>query len=152
MGETQDISRYLGNLPSPAGRRLVFDDLQDEIFRIGNSPSFAAAPRCNPSTWFEGGEIHCVPPILFMLPWAEAEAQKMVPAYLDRIAPTLCDLERRLVASADRPFFGGTSPGYGELGLFAVVILTRTYYSELNPKPSNMPTHGLVRDGCISWF
>ena len=50
----------------------------------------------------------------------KAEGFALLPRYLAAVKPAFDGLEARL-AQSDGPFFSGEAPGYGDLGLFAVV-------------------------------
>ena len=112
LAETLDICLLLASLPSPASRPLVASDEQQlKIFDISNTPPLMHWPdNSNPQNcaW-----------LLNMYTWADAQPQ--VPAYLERAMPVLRQLEAMLAAAAAGPFFGGTAPGVGDLGLWSTI-------------------------------
>ena len=155
LGETQDISRHLARLASPARRPpLLTDGVQDEVFRLSNEPPISHS-RSNPLN------IHW---LLNMFPAEQGLAH--LPAYLDAVRPTFQHLERMLERNdGGGPFFSppGRQPGYGDIGLFAVVdnikamrpdFLQRFGFERLvawdqarRVTAASPPRHGSVRRG-----
>ena len=114
IAETLDICLLLASLPSPEGRVLAQDSAQLKLFELSNTPPLMHWPdNSNPENcaW-----------LLNMYKWSDARPR--VPAYLERAMPVLRQLEAQLVAGTAAgagPFFGGATPGLGDLGLFATV-------------------------------
>lgn len=118
VAETLDICQHLASLRSPAGRPLApSDEVQLRLFEVSNTPPLMHWPdNSNPENcaW-----------LLNMYPWTEA--QPRVSAYLARVAPVLKQLEAQLEKSGvegggeGRPFFGGRTPGVGDIGLWSTI-------------------------------
>ena len=111
LAETFDICLHLASLPSPAGRSLApTDDVQKKLFDISNEPPLMH--------WPDGSNPENCAWLLNMYKWPEARPR--VPAYLSRAMPVLRHLEAQLTAAAT-PFFAGSVPGVGDVGLFTTV-------------------------------
>ena len=99
MPETNDICKHLAQLPSPADRQLVVDDRQDSIMRVVN-----------------GDLLDHVAHITNMYPTRHAVEQS---GAVREHAVQFLQPFSTLLDGAD--FFGGATPGYGELALWYLV-------------------------------
>ena len=99
MPEMNDICKYLAQLSSPVGRQLVVDDKQDSIIRAVN-----------------GALLDRVGHITNMYPTQHAVEES------DSVREQATQFLRQFTSMLDgADFFGGASPGYGELGLWYLV-------------------------------
>jgi len=129
MIETQDIAKYLAVLPSPIGRKLKTDALQDDIFKMSNEPPVSHARGSDDDIKKGRAASNRVNPMFFesIGSFAKPEAlggqrEKTIAAFEENTKTVWPSLEKRL-SDSDGPFFGGADPGYGDIGLFSVVII-----------------------------
>ena len=99
MPEMNDICKYLAQLPSPAGRQLVVDDRQDSIMCAVNGDLLDRV-----------GHITNMYPTIHAV-HEQASVREQATQFLLQFSTML--------TGAD--FFGGATPGYGELGLWYLV-------------------------------
>jgi glutathione S-transferase len=99
MPEMNDICRYLAQVSSPAGRQLVVDDRQDGIMLAVNG---ALLDRV--------AHITNMYPIEYAVEESDSVREQ---------ATTFLRQFSTMLEGAD--FFGGVTPGYGELGLWYLV-------------------------------
>ena len=133
MGETQDITKYLAELASPLGRKLKTDALQDEIFKMSNEPPISHA-RGNDEDVKNGRPArNTVNPMFFESIGSFAkpnvlggEKEVTIESFKKDTNEFWPALEKRL-RSAVGPFFGGKEPGYGDIGLFAVITIVERH-------------------------
>jgi len=99
MPEMNDIMKFLAQLPSPVGRQLVVDAKQDSIARAVNGALFDSVGHIV--------ELYSASQAVAQSSTIRVQATQFLQQFGDHLG--------------DDPFFGGQTPGYGELGLWHFV-------------------------------